>query len=63
MAAMARQKHHLHATEGSQPQAVGGRAKGRVDRELLHVLQPFHGVEPAAAEHAEAGLGEVQTGG
>jgi len=42
-------------------QAVGGAPEGVLDSEAPRIgFEPFHGVEAAAAEHAEAGLGQIQ---
>ena len=62
VAAVAGQEHHLQISQPTEPQAVGGIAIGGFHRDLAQILQPLHGIEAAAAKHAQTGLGQLGGG-
>ena len=59
MAAVPGQEDHLHAPQAAEPQAVGRWAEGCIQLQFLDVLQPLHGIEAAAAEHAKPCPAEI----
>ena len=62
MAAVAGQKDSFDALELSQAQLIRWCPEGCVDRAFLHLAQAGDRIEAAAADHTDAGLGEVGHG-
>ena len=52
-ASMARKKRHLASLQRAAHVGVGRRAKRRFHPHFLHLAQPGHGVQPAAADNSD----------
>ena len=52
-APVARQKNHLNFAKPSAHELVGRFTEGRLDFDLAYVVETFHLVEPAAADHTD----------
>jgi len=51
--AVAREEHHWHAIENAGDVGVTGRAKGRREFDLAHILEPFEFIEAGASDYAD----------
>ena len=62
MASMTGEEDHRRLPETAPSQPVGRGAPGGLDDKLLNVAQALHRIETAAAEHTDAGGGEISRG-